>query len=658
MAALSIRYRPVVLTAVMLLMSWGVYSYATMPRREDPEYTVRTCVVSTRWAGAPTEQVEELVTDKLEQVLDAIDEVDYVKSTTTVGLSEIYVYAEDFVTADRIDNVWDKVRARVARVEMPEAGIVPDVNDEFGDTNVILLAVYQVPLPGEDEIREENRYTLRQLDVISEKLKDALRLLDGVAKSEQYGVREEAVFIETDMGLWSQLSLTTLDLQRLVEARNIVAPGGDIDTEEGRFSVKPGGEFDTVHQLNSVVVAQGDRSGVNVPIYLKDLDLQVVRTYTDPPRQYCRFGDGYRSEPCVVVALTMKGGSNIVDLCNAAKDRVKQLQETQRILPPDVAVTPVSDQSENVVAKIDQVVGNVIGAVLIVVVVVYLVVGFRTSLVMAANIPVVVLAAVALITIFDVQLEQISLASIIIALGLLVDNAVQVCDQSRSNQMAGMSPKEGTIAGSSLLAFPMLSGTATTVAAFFPMLIGLEGSKKEYVYSLPVTLSVTLGISWILAMTFCTILAATFIRAPADPTKPSAPLPWLMAKIGKLFRSRKKSKDGTADDDDAGGDMVGNAFGWIAALAIKLKFVTVGGAFLLLALTLQLPVGSEFFPRDLRDQFPIEVWLPETSSIEQTDAVAQQVEAILRKLSPVLDENGQPVLDEDGQPMQRLRGVR
>ena len=248
-----------------------------------------------------------------------------------------------------------------------------------------------------------------------------------------------------------------------------------------------------------------------------------------------------------MVALTMKSGGNIIDVCNAAKDRVLEMQEVERSLPPDIAVEPVSDQSINVEAKIGDVVGNVIGAIVIVIIVVYLVVGFRSAAVMATNIPVVVLAAVALITVFDVQLEQISLASIIIALGLLVDNAVQVCDQSRSNQMAGMNPVEATVSGSMQLSSPMLMGTLTTVAAFFPMLIGLQGNTREYVFSLPVTLTTTLAISWILAMTFCTVLAASFIRAPKDPTKPSAPLPWLFAKLQAMLGSSSQassSKDG------------------------------------------------------------------------------------------------------------------
>ena len=356
----------------------------------------------------------------------------------------------------------------------------------------------------------------------------------------------------------------------------------------------------------------------------------------------CRYGDAETSEPAVMIGVQMKSGANIIDVCNRSKARVQEMLGVEQSLPPDIAIVPVSDQSENVQKKISDVVTNVIGAVLIVVVIVYLVVGFRTAAVMAANIPVVVLASVALITLFGVELEQISLASIIIALGLLVDNAVQVCDQSRTNQIAGMKPVPATIAGAQTLSMPMLSGTATTVAAFFPMLFALIGSKQEYIYSLPVTLSVTLGISWVLAMTFCVILAAAFIRAPSDPSKPDAPLPRLMS----LFR-RRKTGDVASDSDSS---LIDRTFGMLAGGAIKAKWLTVGVAFMLLIGALLLPVGSEFFPKDLRDQFAIQVWLPETATLEETNRAAREVERILQALSPTTDA--------EGEPAQQIRAMR
>lgn len=350
--------------------------------------------------------------------------------------------------------------------------------------------------------------------------------------------------------------MTIDQLQQLLEARNIVAPGGEIETDIGRYTVKPGGEFNAIDEVDSVIVNTGSDSDAGRPVYLRDLGLSIRRGYEDPPRRICRYGDANTSEPCVIVALQMRSGSSIIDVCDHAKDRISQMQQVDRSLPDDIAIAYVSDQSENVEKKIRDVVNNVIGAIVIVVIIVYLFVGFRSAAVMAGNIPVVVLASIALITLFGVQLEQISLASIIIALGLLVDNAVQVCDQSRTNQLQGMSPVEATVTGANQLSTAMLNGTLTTVAAFFPMLIGLVGSKREYVYSLPVTLSVTLLISWVLAMSFCVILASTFIRAPKDPSRPSAPLPWLADKMGSWVRRRR---DGT--EQTPRGDFIGNTVG-------------------------------------------------------------------------------------------------
>jgi multidrug efflux pump subunit AcrB len=652
LAAFAVRYRPIVVTLVTLLMAWGTVSFFTIPRREDPEYTVRTCAISTAWPGATAQKVEELITKPIEEAIDRINDVDVVYSTTTTGLSTVFVDAEDSVTPETIDNVWDKVRAYVARVNMPEQGIVPVINDEYGDTSIILFSVYQTPLEGEKKVDPRNEYSLRELDIISEDIKDELRLLDGVAKVDRYGVIDEAIYIETDLGTWSQLDLTTAQLENLVEARNIVAPGGNIDTPLGRMAVKPGGELNAVDELNSIIVAKTSDEDPR-PVYLRDLGLDVRRGYDDPRKIFTRFTDANSSRPCIMLALSMKSGGNIVTVCNAAKNRIEELHEYEQAIPPDIAITPISDSSINVTLKIGQVLSNVVGAIVIVVIVVYLVVGFRSAAVMAANIPVVVLSTIALITLFDVQLEQISLASIIIALGLLVDNAVQVCDQSRTNQIDGMDPVEATVSGSTALATPMLMGTATTIAAFAPMLVGLKGNTAEYVYSLPVTLSITLAISWVLAMTFCSLLAITFVRAPADPNKPSAPLPMLLAWLQSLLNRRKKKP---AKENDS--DLIDALFRKVVSAAIDFKFVTVGVAVGLFVLTMMLPVTSEFFPKDMRDQFAIRIWLPENVGIEQTNQVAKQVEELLQRLNPVRDSEGKPVLSEDGEPLERLRSTR
>jgi multidrug efflux pump subunit AcrB len=466
-------------------------------------------------------------------------------------------------------------------------------------------------------------------------------------------VRDEAIFIETDAGTWSQLGLTSANLESLVAQRNIIASGGTLDTGDGRVFVKPGGELNAVREIESIIASSVSSGELANQVYLNDLGLTVRRGYEDPPGLIARYGDATSTRDAVIVSLTMKEGASIVDVCEAAKQRVEELQNVEKVLPPDLAVTPISDQSVGVKRRITDVVINMLEAIVIVVIVVYLMVGFRTAAVMAANIPFVVLISVGLITFFDVQLEQISLASIIIALGLLVDNAVQVCDQTRQNQIEGMPPLESAVEAARVVAAPMLGGTLTTIAAFLPMLFAIYGSKREFIYSLPVTLSTILAVSWVVALTFCVILAAAFIRPPADPTQSSAPLPrlwnWIVGVVGAGFQRalRRFRKQGNGEQQRR---QQSGWFAFLASLAIRRKFITVSVAATLFVGVLTLPIGSEFFPQNERDQFAVEVWTPENANIEQTDAVAQQVEEIIRKLSRSTDENGVEV--------QRLRAMR
>lgn len=655
LAELSMRYRTVVLTIVGLLTVWGAITFMTMPRREDPQFTIRSCVVSTQWAGAPAIKIEELVTDKLEETLESLEEVDQIESTTINGLSTIYVDLADNVPVADIQNVWDKVRAKVDLVRMPVEHLRPVVNDDFGDTAVMVLAIYQTPLEGQTEVDPRVRYTPRELEVFADRIRDSARLLPGVASVKKYGVNEEAIYIETDLGNWSQISLTTGTLRQLVKDRNIVSPGGSISTEVGKFNVRPGGEFDAVEEIESTAVGAVESGDSLTPVRLKDVGLKVKRSYKDPATVMCRYSDTSGTYPAVMLGITMKSGSNIIDVCNACVEKYERLVTVEQSLPRDLAITPVSLQADNVSAKINDVINNVISAIIIVVIVVFLFVGFRTSLVMAANIPIVVLAAVAVIRWFGVELEQISLASIIIALGLLVDNAVQICDQTRVNLTLGMKPQKAAVEAAKTLMFPMLAGTLTTVAAFLPMLFALEGPGAEYVYSLPVTLSSTLLISWVFAMSICVILAAAFIRAPKNPDVPTAPLPWLGHRWGKVqsyLRRRFTKNSGAAQTGHrrARENLFLRLYGVAAHIAIKLKWIVVLGTVALLYFSLQLPVSSEFFPQDRRDQFYVNVALPETSTIEQTNRVVKQVEHIIQKLSPAENELGEPV--------ERLRAMR
>ncbi len=626
--AWAMRSKYIVVSLVGLLMLWGVIAFFTMPRREDPEFTIRVCVVTTRWTGAPAETMEALVTDKIEQELQGIEEVKLTRSTTRTAQSTIFVELEDRIAPDKIQNIWDKVRARVNLVPMPAPNVHPIVNDSFGDTWSLLLSVHHTQSHDRKEIRKQDRYSKRQLEVFAERVQDELRLLKGVARVDRFGERKEAIYIEADQGTWAQQGITTSQLRRIASDRNIIEPGGEIDTRTGHFLVKTGGEFDAVDEIGRLasIVRSGEDAG---SVLLRDLGLSVKRDFEDPPTYICRYGDKSGSTDAVTLGITMKSGANIIDICDRSMARVHELLDIEQVLPRDIAVTPVSDQSKNVSRKIDEVISNVIQAILIVVLVVFLAVGLRASFVMPANIPVVVSISIGLISSLGVQLEQISLAALIISLGLLVDNAVQVCDQTRVNLAAGMRPFRAATTAAETLAIPMLVGTLTTIAAFLPMLFALDGGKAEYVRSLPITVSTTLALSWVLAMSFCVLLAALFIRAPKDNT-PSSPVVRVLSFFASLFR-RKNSA--AATPSPARENAILRFYDVTSRFAIRHKWLSLLMGFGFIAGLLQLPVQSEFFPEAPRDQFAVKVFLPATASIHDSDAVAKDVETILEKLA-------------------------
>ncbi|MEP3931923.1 efflux RND transporter permease subunit, partial [Rhodopirellula bahusiensis] len=253
--AFAVSRPTVVITFVLMFVCWGILAALTMPRREDPEFTLKICVVSARWPGASAEKMEELVTDPLEEAIDGIEEVRLIRSTSSSEQTVIFVELEEWLPGAKIDDAWDRVRARVENVPMPDPVVVPFVNDEFADTSVILFAVHQQPDEETNSIDPRFAYSDRELDIYSERIRDALRLLPGVAKVERHGVREEAIYVETDERNWSQLELTIDQIAALAKAQNIVEPGGRIDAGDGRFFVKPAGEVNALAEINRLGVS-------------------------------------------------------------------------------------------------------------------------------------------------------------------------------------------------------------------------------------------------------------------------------------------------------------------------------------------------------------------------------------------------------------------
>jgi multidrug efflux pump subunit AcrB len=600
----GLTHRSIVFAFLSVLLAAGLTNFATMSRREDPEITIRDALIITRWPGAPATNVEELVTDPLEKVIAAIPEVETITSESLVGLSIIQVTADDRVTDT--DQVWDEVRAKVRTVgpQLPRGVDPPLVNSDFGDVYEIVLALSQIPIPGTHRI--DRSYTPRQLEIFAERIEDEVELIDSVARVDFWGVQPERIYVEVDSADWAKINLTATQLRDMFEARNIVQPGGEFDTERVRYAVNPTGEFTTVSEMNDLVVGRVDG---NLPVRLGDLPIRVDRRYEEPPRTLTRLTRPEAPHrPSVVLGVSMKSGRNVIEMAQAVDTVIARLQGS--VLPPDLELTRVNDLPRQVKTRIGDLRTNLLQGMLIVLVVALVTMGWRPALIMASAIPLSMILAFAVVPYIGVELEQFAIASLIIALGMVVDNAIVVSDNTVRLIREGMPKRGAAIKGAQDLAVPILTSTLTTIFAFLPMLT-IVGNVGEYVASLPVVVAATLGASFFVAMFVTPIMCVWLLKVPA-------------------------STDAEAHDDSpARLPLYDRVISW----CLDHKGMVLGSAtFVFIASLFLLPViGSQFFPFGLRDQFFIKVWLPEGSPIDATSRIAQDVEEILLHLSPVTE---------------------
>lgn len=601
----ALNHRPIVLAFVGVLFVVGLYNFTTMPRREDPVITIRDALVVTSWPGAEAIKVEELITDPLERVISEITEVQTVKSISRVGLSVIQVTTDDSV-ADT-DQVWDEVRAKVTPLQhLLPPGAETFVNSDFGDVYEIVFAINQIPVTSKTP--NEGIYGPRQLELFAEQIEDEVGLIDSVAHVDFWGVQPERIYVEVDSADWAKINVTASQLKQIFEARNIVQPGGELETTHSRFAINPTGEFNNVEQMNDLVVGRVEG---NLPVRLGDLPIRIDRRYEEPPKSLTRLTrPGVAHQPSLVLGISMKTGRNIVEMSQAVDEVIHRLQKQG--LPPDLELTRVNDLPRQVDSRIQSFQTNLFQGVLIVLAIGFLIMGWRPALIMASAIPISMICTFAIVPHFGVQLEQFAIASLIITLGMVVDNAIVVSDNAFRLIRKGMPKIEAIIQGIQELTIPILVATLTTIFAFVPMLT-ITGDVGEYTRSLPIVVATTLACSFFVAMLVTPIMCAWLLKAP-------------------LPQDTEKPKNISLRYD--------RIIGW----CLNHKGMVLGSVLgIFLSSMLLIPVlGSQFFPSGLRDQFFVKVWLPEGSSIAATSKVAEQVEKILVDVSPT-EENGDTI---------------
>ena len=483
----AIDNRVVTFMVLAVVAVSGFSAYGTLPRAEDPGFLVRNATVRTQFPGAAPERVELLVTDRIERAIQEIPEVAHISSESRTGQSIVTVEVRGSVSDLR--PVWDNLRRKVRDVqgELPQ-GVVPVVDDELGEVFGTVVAL------------TADGFSHAELEEVAEQVREVLLRIDDVAKVEIEGTQEERVFVDFDNARLSGLGLSAAQLQGILESSNIIISGGAVETEVERITLEPTGNFSSVDDIRRTLITL---PGSGETVYLGDI-ADIRRGYAEPAREKVRAN----GQPALVLAISMRTGGNIVRLGENIRAAIADLE---RSYPVGVAFDILAFQPEVVERAVSAFVNSILQALGIVLACMLLFLGLRTGLVVASLVPMAMLATLMLMQYFGIGLDKMSLASLIIALGLLVDNAIVMSESILVRMQAGEDGRAAAVASSKELRVPLLVSSLTTIAAFLPIVLA-ESAVGEYTAPLAQVMAITLLSSWLLAITMIPLLCVIFLR--------------------------------------------------------------------------------------------------------------------------------------------------
>ncbi len=602
-------------TGVILsfLIVAGLVAYRGLPRAEDPELTDLRAVVLTRLPGASPDRIEHLITDPIEATLQEIPEIDFVTSRSRTGVSLITVILREDV-AD-VQPVWSRLRRKVARVasDLPDGVVGPLVNDEFGDIFGII-----VTLTGDG-------YSYAELKEMADAVRDGLLRLEDVGKVDIYGAQDERIFVDYEHERLAELNLAPGQLRSVLESVDVLIPAGAVRTAVERISLETTGSFQSIDDLRRTIVTLPGRSEL---VVLEDL-VTISPGYVDPASELV-YASG---TPALALAISPRAGGNVVALGTGVR---REMARFQAEYPIGVEFDVVRFQPEVVSTRIDTFISSLLQSVGIVVGVLLVFMGLRTGFVVASLVPVTILAALFLMSVFGIGLHQVSLAGLIIALGMLVDNAIVMTEAINVQMRVGRRPIDAAVNAARELRAPLLVASLTTATAFLPMYLA-ESTTGEYVAPLFEVVTITLLTSWVLALTFTPLLCARLLRsspfADADRGETDADLDQ------RLLVTLERA------DQTAASEIYGSRFYRVyralllAGLRHRALALTAAGVLFLAAVQGFGLLPSAFFPPSNEAIFTAAYDLPAGTSIERT---AEVVEAIDRFVGRELRASAAP----------------
>jgi multidrug efflux pump subunit AcrB len=578
--------RTVIMTIVLVIVG-GVYAFMGLPKLEDPLITIREAVVVAKYPGMPVEQVERLITRPIEEEIRSMGEVDEIKdSTSKVGESLIHVTIKDEVPSEQLPATWKLLRNRMDDVkrELPEGTIGPMVNDMFGDTSVATIALWS------------DGFSMAEMHETARQIRERLNLMKGIQKVDFTGVQDERIYLEVSNAKIAQLGIDIAVIGQSLREQNILLPGGRIDVDDVEIIVETQGRFKSIGEIGEVLIPI---SGTQATIPLRDI-ATIRKAYVEPIHNPAYY-NGHQS---IVLSIFILKGVDAVEFGERLKNEV---QEIERSLPWGYVLEFATYQPKLIKKAVSGMVVNVIESVAIVLVVVMLLLGLRTGLIVGSFIPLVMLFGLLVMSALGIDMERMSLATMIIALGMFVDNAIVVSDDIKVNLETGMARKDAVLKTGNSLAVPLLTSTLTTVFAFGPILLQI-GSTGDYTSSLGSVMIILLMGSWFFSMFSSTSMCYWFLKTkPAsdgDEKQESDPYQ------GKFYRIYRRILE-------------------ISLRYRTLVLVFTGGAFAL-ALYAATFIPQAFFPSGDRNQFLIYLDLPAGTSIEETDRTVRELSAWLQ----------------------------
>jgi multidrug efflux pump subunit AcrB len=578
--------RTVIMT-ILLVVVGGIYSFISLPKLEDPFITIREAVVAAKYPGMSVEQVERLITRPIEEEIRTMGEIDEIKdSTSKVGECLLHVTIKDEVPSEQLPATWKLLRNRMNDVkpELPEGTIGPMVNDTFGDTSVATIALWS------------DGFSMAEMRETARQIRERLNLMKGIMKVDFTGVQDERIYLEVSSARIAQLGIDIADIQKTLQEQNILLPGGRINFNDVEIIVETQGRFTSFDQIGEVLIPI---SGTQSSIPLRDI-ATTRKAYVDPVHNPAY----YNGKQAIVLSVFLLSGVDAVEFGKRLKTKIQEIEQS---LPWGYVLDFATFQPELIKKSVRGMVINVVQSVCIVLIMVMLLLGLRTGLIVGSFIPLVMLFGVLMMSALGIDVERMSLATMIIALGMFVDNAIVVSDDIKVNLESGMQRKEAALKTGGSLALPLLTSTLTTVFAFGPILLQI-GQAGDYTSSLGSVMVILLMGSWFFSMFYSTSMCQWFLKTkPAGSDGKQQEHDPYQGKFYQLYRSILKFSLGNRII------VLGITGGIFAAAIYAVTFIP-----------------QAFFPSGDRNQYLIYLDLPAGTRIEETDRTVRKLSAWLQ----------------------------